>query len=37
MGLRLTSPEVAREMLDVWFSTDFDDNESANVQRLEAD
>jgi len=35
MGLRLTSPEVAREMLDAWFTTDFDDNESANVARLE--
>jgi len=35
MGLRLTSPEVAREMLDAWFSTDFDENESANVARLE--
>jgi ribose 5-phosphate isomerase RpiB len=35
MGLRLTSPEVAREMLDAWFATDFDDNESANVARLE--
>ena len=35
MGLRLTSPEVAREMLDAWFTTDFDENESANVARLE--
>ena len=35
MGLRLTSPEVAREMLDAWFATDFDENESANVARLE--
>jgi ribose 5-phosphate isomerase B len=36
MGLRLTSPEVAREMLDVWFATDFDEHESANVARLES-
>ncbi|MFN8025832.1 MAG: RpiB/LacA/LacB family sugar-phosphate isomerase [Acidimicrobiia bacterium] len=35
MGLRLTSPEVAREMLDAWFATDFDEGESANVARLE--
>ena len=35
MGLRLTSPEVAREMLDAWFTTAFDENESANVARLE--
>ena len=35
MGLRLTSPEVAREMLDAWFTTEFDENESANVARLE--
>jgi ribose 5-phosphate isomerase B len=35
MGLRLTSPEVAREMLDAWFSTDFDQGERANVERLE--
>jgi ribose 5-phosphate isomerase B len=36
MGLRLTSPEVAREMLDAWFATDFDEAESANVARLES-
>jgi ribose 5-phosphate isomerase B len=35
MGLRLTSPEIAREMLDSWFSTDPDPAESANVARLE--
>ena len=34
MSLRLTSPEVAREMLDAWFATDFDEHESANVARL---
>jgi ribose 5-phosphate isomerase B len=37
MGLRLTSPEVAREMLDGWFETDFDAGEAANVARLERD
>ena len=37
MGLRLTSPEVAREMLDAWFETDFDAGEAANVARLEPD
>jgi ribose 5-phosphate isomerase B len=35
MGLRLTSAEVAREMLDAWFTTEFDESESANVARLE--
>jgi ribose 5-phosphate isomerase B len=35
ISLRLTSAEVAREMLDVWFTTEFDVNESANVARLE--
>ena len=35
MGLRLTSPEVAKEMLDAWFSTDPDPSEAANVARLE--
>ena len=35
MGLRLTSPEVAREMLDAWFDTDFDAGEADNVARLE--
>jgi len=37
MGLRLTSPEVAREMLDAWFETEFDTGEAANVARLEPD
>ena len=37
MGLRLTSPEVAREMLDAWFETGFDTGEAANVARLEPD
>jgi ribose 5-phosphate isomerase B len=35
MGLRLTSPEVAKEMLDAWFSTAPDPSEAANVARLE--
>jgi ribose 5-phosphate isomerase B len=36
MSLRLTSPEVAREMLDAWFTTDPDPSEAANISRLEA-
>jgi ribose 5-phosphate isomerase B len=36
MSLRLTSPEVAREMLDVWFATEPDPAEAANIERLEA-
>jgi ribose 5-phosphate isomerase B len=35
MGLRLTSPEAAREMLDAWFSSDAVPSERANVARLE--
>jgi ribose 5-phosphate isomerase B len=35
MGLRLTAPEVAREMLDAWFITDPDPGERANIERLE--
>jgi len=35
MGLRLISPEVAKEMLDAWFATDPDPAEAANVDRLE--
>ena len=35
MGLRLTSLEVAREMLDAWFATDADPSEASNVARLE--
>lgn len=37
MGLRLTSPEVAREMLDAWFDTLPDPGEAENIRRLEAD
>jgi ribose 5-phosphate isomerase B len=36
MGLRLTSPEVAREMLDAWFTTESDPSEADNIARLEA-
>jgi ribose 5-phosphate isomerase B len=35
MSLRLTSPEVAREMLDAWFTTEADPGEAANIARLE--
>lgn len=35
MGLRLTSPEVAKEMLDAWFTAEPDPSEAANVARLE--
>ena len=36
MGLRLTSPDVAHEMLDAWFGADPDPGEAANIARLEA-
>lgn len=36
MGLRLTSPEVAREMIDAWFTTEPDPGEADNISRLEA-
>ena len=35
MSLRLTSPEVAREMLEAWFATAADPGEAANIARLE--
>jgi ribose 5-phosphate isomerase B len=35
MGLRLTSAELAREMLDAWFSTEPDPTEAENIARLE--
>ncbi|MGH2746646.1 MAG: RpiB/LacA/LacB family sugar-phosphate isomerase [Actinomycetota bacterium] len=35
MGLRLTSPTVASEMLDAWFSTDPDPSEADNIARVE--
>src|SRR5581483_5785111 len=34
MGLRLTSPDVAREMLDAWFATEADPAEAANIAAL---
>lgn len=37
MGLRLTSPEVAKEMLDAWFAAELDPSEAGNVARLEGD
>jgi ribose 5-phosphate isomerase B len=35
MGLRLTSPEVAKEMLDAWFATTVDPAEADVIARLE--
>jgi ribose 5-phosphate isomerase B len=35
MSLRLTSLEVAREMLDAWFTTDADPDVAVNIARLE--
>ena len=35
MSLRLTSPAVAREMLDAWFTTAPDPDEAVNIGRLE--
>lgn len=35
MGLRLTSPELAREMLDAWFTTRPDPAEAANIAILD--
>jgi ribose 5-phosphate isomerase B len=35
MGLRLTTAEVAREMLDAWFATAPDPGEAENIARLE--
>lgn len=34
MSLRLTPEAVAREMLDAWFSTPFDEAEAGNVAKL---
>ncbi|MDQ3646352.1 MAG: RpiB/LacA/LacB family sugar-phosphate isomerase [Actinomycetota bacterium] len=36
MSLRLTSPAVAGEMLDAWFSTQPDPSEEANIREVEA-
>ena len=35
MSLRLTSPEVAREMLDAWFATTPDPSEADTIAALE--
>ncbi len=35
LSLRLTSPDVAHEMLDAWFSTDADPGEAENIAKLE--
>lgn len=35
MSLRLTSPTVAHEMLDAWFTTEPDASEAANIASLE--
>jgi ribose 5-phosphate isomerase B len=35
MGLRLTSPTVASEMLDAWFSAEPDPSEADNIAALE--
>ena len=35
LGLRLTSPEVAKEVLDAWFEAEPDPVERPNVDRLE--
>jgi hypothetical protein len=35
MGLRLTSPDVAHEMLDAWFATDPDPAEAGAIESLE--
>jgi len=36
MGLRLTTPDVAGELLDAWFVTDPDPGEAGNIARLES-
>jgi ribose 5-phosphate isomerase B len=36
LSLRLTSPDVAHEMLDAWFATGADPGEAANIAKLEA-
>jgi ribose 5-phosphate isomerase B len=35
MGLRLTSRELAREMLDAWFEAEVDPSEAGNIASLE--
>jgi ribose 5-phosphate isomerase B len=36
MGLRLTTPDVAGELLDAWFTTEPEPSEASNIARLEA-
>ena len=36
LSLRLTSPTVASEMLDAWFTTDPDPSEAENIAKLDA-
>jgi ribose 5-phosphate isomerase B len=35
LGLRLTSPEVAKEMLDAFLTTDPDESEQHNIAQVE--
>jgi ribose 5-phosphate isomerase B len=35
MSLRLTSPEVAKEMLNAWFATEADPEEASNIASLD--
>jgi ribose 5-phosphate isomerase B len=35
MSLRLTSPQLAKEMLDAWFATDADPAEAGNIASLD--
>jgi ribose 5-phosphate isomerase B len=36
MGLRLTTPDVASELLDAWFATQPEPSEADNIARLES-
>ena len=36
MGLRLTTADVAGELLDAWFTTEPEPSEASNIARLEA-
>lgn len=36
MGLRLTTPDIAGELLDAWFTTEPEPSEADNIARLEA-
>jgi ribose 5-phosphate isomerase B len=37
MGLRLTTPDAAHQMLDAWFDTEPEASERANIARLESE